>query len=103
MLFVVVAVAMAVTMVLPALAAPGPHEGRDPTGKPADPDCWGAVSSDFAQVQDTQPGIGEHASFFPTPREGVANVSKHDSQEGDTPSDHGEAVGDCTAVPGAAP
>ncbi len=88
---VAVLVAMMLTTVLPAVAAP-----IDPTGAPEDPDCWGEVTSQVAS-----PRFGQHASDpIPgdddreTPREGVGNVSRTDSNEpGDHPSDHGEAVG----------
>ena len=104
MLFVA-AGAIAVTTALPALAAPGPHEGRDPVGEPADADCWGEVTSEvagplFGQHASNPVDTQEEAELPPqdrdrdTPREGVANVSKDDGNlAGDTPSDHGADVG----------
>jgi hypothetical protein len=43
--------------------------------------CWGETTKQFAQVDDGQPGIGEHSSNPPgidpgEGREGVGNVSK---------------------------
>jgi hypothetical protein len=43
--------------------------------------CWGETTAQFAQVDDGQPGIGEHSSNPPgidpgEGREGVGNVSK---------------------------
>jgi hypothetical protein len=43
--------------------------------------CWGNTTEQFAQADDSQPGIGEHASSPPgvepgEGREGVGNVSK---------------------------
>jgi hypothetical protein len=46
--------------------------------------CWGQTTEEFAQVEDGQPGIGEHSQdppgFEPGEggREGVGNVSKDD-------------------------
>ena len=43
--------------------------------------CWGQTTKQFAQAEDSQPGIGEHASSPPgvepgEGRRGVGNVSK---------------------------
>jgi hypothetical protein len=68
---------------------PGNSEGhgtpRESPGQPPDPDCWGEVTSTFAQVED---GIGEHASSFDEPRLGVGNQPRDD-----TPPEHGANVG----------
>ena len=45
--------------------------------------CWGQTTKQFAQVSDSQPGIGEHSSNPPgidpgEGRRGVGNVSKED-------------------------
>jgi hypothetical protein len=68
--------------------------------KPADPNCWGEASADFAQ---SAPGaLGEHASNPPaidlTPdrpgRAGIGNVAR--ALGGDHPSDAGALLGaDC--------
>jgi hypothetical protein len=69
--------------------------------------CWGENTSEFAQADDSQPGIGEHASSPPgiepgEGRRGVGNVSKDfddDPEDGDNPlsegaqGDHAIAVG----------
>jgi hypothetical protein len=39
--------------------------------------CWGERTSQVAPLGE-EPGLGEHASSFPTPRRGVGNVSKED-------------------------
>ncbi len=95
-------VLLALAANVPALAAPGEHEGRSPTGKPTDPNCWGEVTSQRASDEHD---IGEHASDpLPTldfgvsgretPRQGVGNVSRTDANPaGDHPSDHGALVG----------
>ena len=67
---------------------------------PADPNCWGEASADFAQ---TAPGaLGEHASSPPpidlTPdrpgRAGIGNVAR--ALGGDHPSDAAALLGaDC--------
>jgi hypothetical protein len=57
------------------------------TGEP-DPNCWGDVSKQLAQRDDSQPGTGEHASSFGEPRLGVGNQAE------DTPAEHGDVVGD---------
>jgi hypothetical protein len=46
--------------------------------------CWGETTKQFAQVEDSQPGLGEHSSNPPgidpgDGREGVGNVSKGDA------------------------
>ena len=53
-----------------------------------DPNCWGDVSKQLAQREDTRPGTGEHASSFGEPRDGVGNQAE------DTPAEHGDVVGD---------
>jgi hypothetical protein len=58
-----------------------------------DPNCWGDVSKQLAQQEDTQPGTGEHASSFGEPRDGVGN------QDEDTPAEHGDVVGDMADPP----
>ena len=46
--------------------------------------CWGETTKQFAQVEDSQPGLGEHSSSPPGfepgegGRRGVGNVSKED-------------------------
>jgi hypothetical protein len=63
--------------------------------------CWGETTQQFAQVDDGQPGIGEHSSNPPgidpgEGREGVGNVSKEDHaplSEGGQ-GDHANAVGE---------
>jgi hypothetical protein len=102
-LILTVVVMLVAAMALPALAAPGEHEGRDdqdPTGKPDDPDCWGEVTEQFASDTSDEFTLGQHSSNPDprdedpdTPRQGVGNVARTDTQEGDTPSDHGALVG----------
>lgn len=67
---------------------------RDGPDEKDDANCWGKVSSEFAQRDDGQPGGGHHASDpvpgdddNETPREGVGN------QDEDHPSDHADTVG----------
>jgi hypothetical protein len=63
--------------------------------------CWGETTQQFAQVDDGQPGIGEHSSNPPgidpgDGREGVGNVSKEDHaplSEGGQ-GDHANTVGE---------
>lgn len=51
-------------------------------------ECWGEITQQFAQVDDGQPGLGEHASrppgFVPGQggRDGVGNVSEDDPRFG---------------------
>jgi hypothetical protein len=64
-------------------------------GQQDDPECWGEVTQQLAQQEDSQPGIGEHVSNpipnnddpHDTPRLGVGNQAQ------DTPAEHGEFVG----------
>jgi hypothetical protein len=95
LILMAVAAAILSPMLLPVSAQeePGNSEGhgtpRESPGQPPDPDCWGEVTSTFAQVEDRQPGIGEHASSFDEPRFGIGN-----NQDGDdTPPEHGANVG----------
>jgi hypothetical protein len=68
---------------------------RAEPGQQDDPECWGEVSQQLAQQEDSQPGIGEHVSNpipnnddpHDTPRLGVGNQAQ------DTPAEHGEFVG----------
>jgi hypothetical protein len=68
---------------------------RGEPGQQDDPECWGEVTHQLAQREDTQPGIGEHVSNpipnnddpHDTPRLGVGNQAQ------DTPAEHGEFVG----------
>ena len=62
-------------------------DGEDTAGE-VDPNCWGDVSKQLAQRDDSQPGTGEHASSFSEPRDGVGNQAE------DTPAEHGDVVGD---------
>jgi hypothetical protein len=56
----VIAAVFLVASIMPAIALAGPFE--DP-GRPENPNCWGVVSSQFAQVE---PGLlGDHASNPP--------------------------------------
>ena len=41
--------------------------------KPANPQCWGTVTSQMAIASQ---GMGEHASSFESPREGLGNVAR---------------------------
>jgi hypothetical protein len=38
--------------------------------------CWGLATKEFQALGE--PGLGEHASSFNTPREGVGNVTKQE-------------------------
>jgi hypothetical protein len=67
---------------------------RDGPDDEGEENCWGDVSSDAAQRDDSQPGLGEHSGDpvpgdedNETPREGVGN------QDEDHPSDHADSVG----------
>ena len=68
---------------------------REEPGQQDDPECWGEVTHQLAQREDSQPGIGEHVSNpipnnddpHDTPRLGVGNQAQ------DTPAEHGEFVG----------
>jgi hypothetical protein len=67
---------------------------RDKPGQPTDPNCFGEISTGAAQIEDSQPGLGAHASDpIPgdddreTPRAGVGN------QDEDTPGEHAQTVG----------
>jgi hypothetical protein len=66
----------------------GPNDPADGTAGVEDPNCWGDVSRQLAQQEDSQPGLGEHASSFGEPRDGVGNQAE------DTPAEHGDNVGD---------
>jgi hypothetical protein len=56
------------------------------TGKPTNPDGWGSVVSDFADL-----GImGSHSSQFSEPRDGLGNVARNDGEPGDDLGSHGE-------------
>jgi hypothetical protein len=62
--------------------------------------CWGETTKQFAQVDDGQPGLGEHSSSPPgfTPgeggRQGVGNVSKgHGDLSAGGQGMHANAVG----------
>jgi hypothetical protein len=67
---------------------------RTDPGQPTDPNCFGEISTGAAQIEDSQPGLGEHASDpvpgdedRETPRLGVGN------QVEDTPGEHAQTVG----------
>jgi hypothetical protein len=67
---------------------------RTDPGQPTDPNCFGEISTGAAQIEDSQPGLGEHASDpIPgdddreTPRAGVGNQAE------DTPGEHAQTVG----------
>lgn len=67
----------------------GPDDDDDdPDGKESN--CWGEATRDFAHDGDGngQSGIGDHASSFREPRQGVGNQAE------DHPSDHADTVGD---------
>ncbi len=77
-LFVAILVFGLITaLALPALAA-----------QPANPNCWGVVSSQRAQ----QGGLGEHSSSFDEPRLGLGNVARLVLGEGAHVSDLGTAL-----------
>jgi hypothetical protein len=65
-----------------------PSDPEDGTEGVEDPNCWGDVSRQLAQQEDSQRGLGEHASSFGEPRDGVGNQAE------DTPAEHGDNVGD---------
>ncbi len=82
---------MSLSSLLPLAYAQGTP--RTDPGQIEDPDCWGEVNSQLAQVDDGQPGEGEHVSDplpnrpgHETPRDGVGN------QDEDHPALHGETV-----------
>ena len=87
--------ALAAAGVLALAAAPSAFADQ-----PADPNCWGGASADFAQ---SEPGaLGEHSSSPPpidlTPdrpgRAGIGNVAR--ALGGDHPSDAAALLGfDC--------
>jgi hypothetical protein len=60
--------------------------------------CWGQTTEEFAQMSDSQPGIGEHSQdppgFEPGEggREGVGNVSEDDPDFGTPLSEGGQGV-----------
>ena len=55
------------------------------TGVPTNPDGWGSVVSDFADL-----GImGSHSSSFSEPRDGLGNVARNDGFDSDPASDDG--------------
>jgi hypothetical protein len=67
---------------------------RTDPGQTTDPNCFGEINRGAAQIEDGQPGLGEHASDpLPdepgreTPRLGVGN------QDEDTPGEHAHTVG----------
>ena len=73
---------------------PGQGTPRTDPGQPPDPNCFGEINTGAAQIEDSQPGLGEHASDpIPgdddreTPRAGVGN------QDEDTPGEHAQTVG----------
>jgi hypothetical protein len=78
-----------------AIGNDGHGTPREEPGQQEDPECWGEVTQQLAQQEDTQPGIGEHVSNpipnnddpHDTPRLGVGNQAQ------DTPAEHGEFVG----------
>lgn len=77
-----------------ALGNGGHGTPRTDPGQPTDPNCFGEISAGAAQIEDGQPGLGEHASDpIPgdddreTPRAGVGN------QREDTPGEHAQTVG----------
>jgi hypothetical protein len=41
--------------------------------KPANPQCWGVVTSQMAIASQ---GMGDHASSFDSPRDGLGNVAR---------------------------
>jgi hypothetical protein len=74
--------------------------------QPVDANCWGDVTQDFAQEEDEQPGIGEHASNPPPAgddpaRVGIPNVLDElgggvpTPRDPNHPSEVGEAVANC--------
>lgn len=66
----------------------------DGTAGVEDPNCWGDVTVQLAQQDDTNPGLGkDHASTFSEPRDGVGNQAS-DGITDDTPAEHGDRVGD---------
>lgn len=68
--------------------------------QPSDANCWGDVTTEFAQEDDGSPGIGEHASDTPTVeddkpgRVGLPNIPI-DEDTPNHPSEVGEVVGTC--------
>ena len=78
-----------------AIGNDGHGTPREEPGQQEDPECWGEVTQQLAQQEDSQPGIGEHVSNpipnnddpHDTPRLGVGNQAQ------DTPAEHGEFVG----------
>ena len=78
-----------------AIGNDGHGTPRAEPGQQDDPECWGEVTQQLAQQEDSQPGIGEHVSNpipnnddpHDTPRLGVGNQAQ------DTPAEHGEFVG----------
>jgi hypothetical protein len=67
---------------------------QDGTEGVEDPNCWGDVTVQLAQQEDTNPGLGkDHASTFSEPRDGVGNQAS-DGITDDTPAEHGDRVGD---------
>jgi hypothetical protein len=77
-----------------AIGNDGHGTPRTDPGQPTDPNCFGEINTGAAQIEDSQPGLGEHASdpvpSLPgreTPRLGVGN------QVEDTPGEHAQTVG----------
>jgi hypothetical protein len=77
-----------------ALGNGGHGTPRTDPGQPTDPNCFGEINTGAAQIEDGQPGLGEHASDpvptnpgRETPRLGVGN------QVEDTPGEHAQTVG----------
>jgi hypothetical protein len=77
-----------------AIGNDGHGTPRTDPGQPTDPNCFGEISTGAAQIEDSQPGLGEHASDpIPgdddreTPRAGVGNQAE------DTPGEHAQTVG----------
>jgi len=93
-----------------ALAEPPPDKGacenavndcsEEPkvTGPSGTPNGWGVVTSQFATSTGA---VGDHASGFGEPRDGVGNVAHSDGAPGDQPGDHAcDVDGDPTTSPG---
>jgi hypothetical protein len=124
----VLALTGSVALALPpdGKGVPGGTEtpGVPSTGKPINPNAWGAVTSQFATTDGAT--FGQHASDPPfpeeeegddsaggrgthdTPRLGVGNVARTDGGTGGRPSDHACVVGpffgsDCSGDPGPLP
>jgi hypothetical protein len=93
-----------------ALATPPEDKGQPSAeepkipGSPDNPNGWGTVTS---QRASTAHDIGEHASSFGEPRDGIGNVSRTDgglagrlgtTDTGDHPGDHSCIVDDISGT-----